>query len=361
MNWPDTDTAVALRQKYAADLVADPDDPWHRAFASVPRHVFTPRFFMQPSGRWQPVNWGDPGYLETVYSDAALTTQLDELGIPTSSSSQPSLMLAMLEALDVHQGQRVLELGTGTGYNLALLAARLGDKNLVSVEPDTQLVDLALRRLEQAGYRPVVIAGDGTLGHVRRAPYDRIIATVGLTHIPPALLDQATPGAVLVAPLGYGLVRLVLTGTGHASGRFLKPPARFMAVRGPATHPDLDTVRGERPTSTTIALEDVLDRLTFAMSIALPGYTSSSWHDDKGQLEAVGLWLPDGSTAVADASGHVRQSGPSRVWDTVEDLAKTLPPHIDRPDFCVTVTPIRQTVTYGEPSGPSWHLPSTGQ
>ncbi|MFJ8821407.1 hypothetical protein ACIREE_06445 [Streptomyces sp. NPDC102467] len=95
MNGPDTDAAVELRGAFATDVVADSDSPWHTAFALVPRHVFVPRFEEQRAGgSWHPIQWGEPGYLERAYSDAALTTQLDEHGVPSSSSSQPSVMRA---------------------------------------------------------------------------------------------------------------------------------------------------------------------------------------------------------------------------------------------------------------------------
>lgn len=144
MTVPDDGATAAARQRMAADLTAEHPSEWADAFASVPRHLFVPRFHQQDStGTWQPLTRSDPAYLETVHSDTALTTQLDERGVPTSSSSQPSIMLAMLEALDVSEGHRVLELGTGTGYNAALLCHRLGDANVTSIDIDPDLIDTA--------------------------------------------------------------------------------------------------------------------------------------------------------------------------------------------------------------------------
>ncbi|MFD7206486.1 methyltransferase domain-containing protein [Streptomyces sp. NPDC059893] len=358
-SWPDTGTSAALRHKYATDLALDHDGRWLQAFADVPRHVFVPRFYTQGTdAAWRTVSWGDVGYLEAVYADAALTTQLDEHGFPTSSSSQPSLMLTMLQALDVHDGNCVFELGTGTGYNAALLSHRLGEKRVTSVDVDPGLVAAAIGRLKQAGQSPTLAAGDGALGYPRRAPFDRIIATAGLHAIPPALLEQAADGAVIVAPLGYGIVRAQVTGPGHATGRFLPTPAHFMALRSPVTPPDLDAVRNEDPRATSVAPHDVLGRLKFPLSLALPGYTSCTWKDDHGQVTAVGLWTADGSVATVDTTGTVRQSGPVRLWDRVEELAKTFTGDIARDDFVLTITPTRQTVTYREPDGPSWHLPT---
>jgi protein-L-isoaspartate O-methyltransferase len=114
---------------------------WRRAFERVPRHVFVPRVFLDrdADGRFVPLDGDHPDrrdeWLRTVYSDDTLITQLDGdddvwktalaegsvTGLPTSSSSQPALMATMLEALEVGDGQRVLEIGTGTGYNAALM------------------------------------------------------------------------------------------------------------------------------------------------------------------------------------------------------------------------------------------------
>ncbi|MFD7445932.1 methyltransferase domain-containing protein [Streptomyces sp. NPDC059909] len=359
MNWPDNGASAAARQQLAAALVAGRPSEWSDAFASVPRHMFVPRFYRQNAeGAWQSVTWGEPGYLETVYSDAALTTQLDDRGVPTSSSSQPSLMLSMLEALDATEGHRVFELGTGTGYNLGLLAHQLGDANVTSVDIDPGLIEDAVRHLQHAGFNPTVAVGDGAQGYPRRAPYDRIISTVGLHMIPQPLLHQASPGAVLVVPLGYGIMRATVTGPGHATGRFLTTPAHFMARRTNGAAPQFEAADQQSPTDSSVPAEALLGRLKFAASLALPGYSSCSWRDEGGQLEAVGLWTPDGSTAIAHVSGAVRQTGPQQIWDTVEDLDKVFGSEPARDEFVLTVTPTRQTVSYGDTDGPSWALPT---
>ncbi|MCX4824263.1 methyltransferase domain-containing protein [Streptomyces sp. NBC_01142] len=349
--------SAALRQTFAAELDPQFDRGWVDAFAAVPRHVFVPRYYAQSDDRsWRSVTLGDPGYMETIYSNQALTTQLDEHGIPTSSSSEPALMLEMLDALDAHQGDTVFELGTGTGYNTALLSHRLGDDNVTSIDVDPSLVEAAAFRLEKAGYRPFVTTGDGARGWPQRSPYTRIIATAALRAVPAPFLDQAAPGAIIVAPIGYGVLRATITAPGHATGRFLPTPAHFMPRRTPGAAPAFDAVRSVEPTDTKVAPTDVLDRLRFPLSIALPGHSSCSWRDDDGELTAVGLWTEDGSTATAHVSGSVRQIGPRRLWDVVEDLAifENVP---HRDDFHMTITPSRQTVWYNAPDGPSWELP----
>ncbi|MFG2312921.1 methyltransferase domain-containing protein [Streptomyces sp. NPDC048566] len=359
MTLPDDGATAAARQRMAAELTAGHPSEWADAFASVPRHPFVPCFYEQDrTGAWQGIASGDPGFLDVVYSDAALTIQLDDQGVPNSSSSQPSVMLAMLDALEVGDGHRVLELGTGTGYNTALLCHRLGQDRVTTVDIDSGLVEAAAARLLRAGFAPTMVVGDGARGYPGNAPYDRIIATVGLHAIPKPLLEQAAPGAVIVAPLGYGIIRVTMTGRGHATGRFLPTTAYFMARRTGSAEPQFEAAAQQGPSTTSVPPADVLGRLKFAASVALPGYTSCSWRNDQGELDAVGLWTPDGSTAVADVSGSVRQVGPQRLWDAVENLAKVFTDEPARDAFLLTITPTRQIVHYEDTDGPSWALPA---
>ncbi|MCX5008588.1 methyltransferase domain-containing protein [Streptomyces sp. NBC_00638] len=300
-----------------------------------------------------------PGLPGDGLSDTALTTQLDERGVPTSPSSQPSIMLAMLEVLDVSEGHRVLELGTGTGYIAALLCHRLGDANVTSIDIDPDLVDTAAQRLHQAGFNPTVAVRDGEKGHPGNAPCDRMISTAGLHAIPKPLLQQAALGAVIVAPIGYGIARVIVTAPGHATGRFLTVPAHFMARRTGGSGPQFDAALEQSPTGTSVPPADLLRRLKFPASLALSGYRSCSWRTQDGDLDAVGLWTPDGSTVIAHTSGSVRQIGPQKLWDTVEDLAKIFGDEPERDAFLLAVTPTRQTVFYEDTDGPSWALPAT--
>ncbi|GAA2997776.1 methyltransferase domain-containing protein [Streptomyces drozdowiczii] len=352
-------TSAALRARFAAALgEGDRQSRWLAAFADVPREHFVPSFYQQDGrGRWYEVSESDPGYLETVYSDNALTTQLDAHGVPTSSSSEPRLMLTMLDALDAEPGHRLFELGLGTGYNAALASSLLGDDNVVSVDVDPELVRRARRHLERGQYRPHVFAGDGAEGCPDRAPYDRVIATAALRRIPPALLQQARMGAVVVAPIGFGIAKGVVSEGGEVSGRFLPVPAYFMPRRLPSRSPDFAGLEAQAGRATTVPMTDVLERLKFPLSLALPGYRSCSWRDDEGELTGVGLWTEDGSTATVHISGRARQTGPQRLWDAVEKLAAVFPDGVPaREDFGFTVDSAGQRAWYGEVGGPSWAM-----
>ncbi|MFJ3595584.1 methyltransferase domain-containing protein [Streptomyces sp. YPW6] len=245
---PDAE-ADAARDALVREIVARgglTDPAWRTAFAEVPRHLFVPFFYVHGIGGYERLGAADPDpgrrsrWLDGVYADGALATMLKD-GELVSSSSQPSLMALMLDALDVADGDTVLEIGTGPGYNAALLAHRLGDPAVTSVDLDPEITDSARCHLAAAGYHPTVITGDGALGCPSRAPYDRIIATCTLPSVPRSWPEQCRPGALILAPLATGLVLLEVRATAHgprAEGHFLHTPAYFVPLRGALPLPD---------------------------------------------------------------------------------------------------------------------------
>jgi protein-L-isoaspartate O-methyltransferase len=169
--------------------------PLLTAFKETPRHVFVPTVITISESGSSTVSGADPtqqqSWLERVYSDDSLVTQSmahpslrtaegKPLLVSTSSSTMPSLMARMLEALDVRDGHRVLEIGTGTGYNAALLCHRLGSGNVVSIDLDPTLVAAARNQLTSLGHHPALVVGDGAAGVAQHGPYDRIIATAAV-------------------------------------------------------------------------------------------------------------------------------------------------------------------------------------
>ena len=157
------------------------------AFIKVPRHLFLP---------------DEP--LDKVYSDVAIVMKRGDEGQWTSASSQPAIMAIMLEQLALQPGQRVLEIGTGSGFNAALIASVVGPGGKVvttDIQPD--LVEHARERLDIAGYDWVqTVIGDGGYGYLEGAPYDRIILTVASDVITPPWREQLAPGGILVLPFG---------------------------------------------------------------------------------------------------------------------------------------------------------------
>ncbi|MCF3965282.1 methyltransferase domain-containing protein [Streptomyces fuscigenes] len=217
-----------------------PDPAWRDAFQAVPRHLFVPYYYVEGSGGSRRLWSGDPDpearwrWLSGAYADTALGTRMRD-GRLVSSSSQPSLMAGMLTELDVRDGDRVLEIGAGTGYNAALLAHRLGDGLVTTVDLDPEITESARVHLAESGHRPTVVTGDGARGCPERAPFDRIIATCALPSVPRAWVAQSAPGARIVAPLATGLVSLRVADTPEgrvAQGPFLATSAFFVALRG---------------------------------------------------------------------------------------------------------------------------------
>ncbi len=235
---------AALVREIDASGAWDADPVWREAFEAVPRHLFVPYYYVGVVGGYER-RWGespDAGtrerWLRGAYADTPLATRLRD-GELVSSSSQPSLMAMMLAELRVTDGDRVLEIGAGTGYNAALLAHRLGDDDLVTtVDLEPEITEAARQHLAAAGHRPVVVTGDGARGVPERAPFDRVVATCALPSIPRAWLAQCRPGARILTPLGTGLVALTVRDAGHAEGRFLHTPAYFVPLRGGGPEPE---------------------------------------------------------------------------------------------------------------------------
>jgi protein-L-isoaspartate(D-aspartate) O-methyltransferase len=165
----------------------------YAAFARVPRHVFVPE--MGPAA---------------AYRDEAFVIKCGPDGLPVSSSSQPAMMAIMLDQLGLEPGHRVLEIGTGTGYNAAVMSAVVGSGGeVVSVDIDPELVARARSSLQAAGYdRVTVKCADGGYGDPAGAPFDRVIVTAGAWDIAPAWLAQLGPGGRLVLPLSVRGIQL---------------------------------------------------------------------------------------------------------------------------------------------------------
>lgn len=228
--------ALVHRIEASGAWAADP--VWRASFEAVPRHLFVPYYYVGVMGgherRWResPDPRARERWLRGAYADAPLATRMRD-GELVSSSSQPSLMAMMLAALGVEDGDRVLEIGAGPGYNAALLAHRLGDDGLVTtVDLEPEITEAARQHLAAAGYRPLVVTGDGARGVPERAPFDKVIATCTLASVPQAWLAQCTPGARVLAPLATGLIALTVRDADHAEGRFLHTPAYFVPLRG---------------------------------------------------------------------------------------------------------------------------------
>ncbi|MER5430552.1 methyltransferase domain-containing protein [Streptomyces sp. NPDC002588] len=286
-------------------FAADPG--WRDAFAAVPRHLFVPYYYVSGVGGHER-RWGespDPRTRERwvlgAYEDVPLATRLRD-GELLSSSSQPSLMALMLAELRVEEGDRVLEIGAGTGYNAALLAHRLGDELVTTVDLDPEITESARRHLAAAGYHPAVVTGDGARGVPERAPYDRIIATCQLASVPRAWIAQCRPGALILTPLATGLVALTVRDAAHAEGHFLHSPAYFVPLRGES-----------RPESGPVALGGVPHR---ARESDLFRFLLALTRTALDPQEAYALWEREG---MPDRRRYGVTVGPEAAWAWLDD------------------------------------------
>jgi protein-L-isoaspartate(D-aspartate) O-methyltransferase len=146
--------------------------------------------------------------------------------------SQPYVVARMTELLRTRPEQRVLEVGTGSGYQAAVLGELV--REVISIERHAPLADAARERLERLGYKNVrVIHADASLGYPPEAPYDRILVTAATPRIDPALAQQLTPDGLIVAPIGdLDLQELVVR---DARGREERHgQVRFVPLRGEA-------------------------------------------------------------------------------------------------------------------------------
>jgi len=325
---------------------------WQAVFTRVARADFVPdRVWGEDTDMVLDRRRDPDPWWTAVHSDQSLVTQFDDgrhVGdvagrLPTSSASAPSTVAEMLFDLDVAPGMRVLEIGTGTGYTAALLAAR--GCRVVSVEVDPELAERARESLARAGYGDavVVVTGDGALGYAAAAPFDRVHVTAAVRRIPYAWIDQAAPGAVIVMPWGTGFshgdctLRLAVDEDGRsASGPFTMATA-FMKLRAqrpePGRHTGANLHAGPTATTsvstTTLAWDDVVtgpyEPVGFVLGLCVPGCLAQPVPDGRGggTLWLYGVDTGDGHSVAAAAfadghTPHVAQDGPRRLWDEVE-------------------------------------------
>jgi methyltransferase of ATP-grasp peptide maturase system len=373
------DTAALRRaladQIYGGGSLTDP--AWRAAVEAVPREVFVDTALYRPVGpSWNPVRRAEIGpdeWLRLVYSDTTWVTQVNGtdaadatvplVGNPTSSSTLPSLVVRTLEVAGVKDGDRVLEIGTGTGYSTAILCHRLGEKNVTSVESDPVLAKSAAEHLRAAGYAPTLVTGDGLQGHQEGAEYDAVVATCAVRYIPRHWLWQLRDGGTITTTLSgwmlaSGLIRLTLDDEGTATGRFAGDRISYMLAR-PHERPPRPMFHRLSGRSRASRVDPGLLRDWTGLFVAqLAAPSAEFWHTGTDG-DIVLADVATGSQAWTDRN-EVHQHGPLRLWDQVEDALTTWQEagSPDQTAFGMTVTDETQTVWLGDPAGPNWQLPA---
>lgn len=355
---PPTFDTDELRHRLVADLEARGQltADWRGSFLEVPRDAFIPdtvwwhdreldsRYNLMPLCRSRhPRRW-----IELAYTNDFVITQVND-GQPagpegrgdsvTSVASMPTIMAIMLAHLEAHPDHSVLEIGTGTGYNAALLAHRLGADAVTTIEINTELADRARTALMDAGLGDVaVITGDGAQGYPPRAPYDRVISTAAVQRVPYPWVAQTRAGGRIVTPWATdyengSLLALDVDRHGVGTGR-LVDTAFFLWLRQQRSrrvrmHRDVyDKDKALVRTSELhpYRLAGHRDVCT-AVGLRVPQCRQLYWPADEDDPEGT-LWLVDPwSRSWASLRHHpdqfspypVRQHGPRMLFDEVEN------------------------------------------
>ncbi|MGZ3445918.1 MAG: protein-L-isoaspartate(D-aspartate) O-methyltransferase [Myxococcaceae bacterium] len=210
---PDPRTAERLQmveRSIASEGIRDPATL--QAMRTVPRHEFVP-----------------PSLAEAAYQNRPLPIGLGQ------TISQPYIVAYQTEVIRPREGLKVLEVGTGSGYQAAVLAAT--GARVYTMEIFAELASSAEQRLQRLGYRATVRHGDGNLGWPDEAPFDAILVTAAASHVPPALIEQLKPGGRMVIPVGsmYGaqnLLQVDKDASGVVRTRILLPVAFVPMLSG---------------------------------------------------------------------------------------------------------------------------------
>ncbi|MBV9160096.1 MAG: methyltransferase domain-containing protein [Pseudonocardiales bacterium] len=363
---------------------------WRELITQVPREPFIPETIWVDIGaahsqsgftalskhdhlqRWR----------ELVAANEPVITQVDEGHTtagntgwsPSSSCSKPSIVADMLDALNLRPGHSVLEIGTGTGWNAALLCRRVGPRGrVVSIEVDPMIADGARAALAATGYSPLVITGDGTEGYPDAAPYDRVLSTAAVREsVPQAWLAQTRPGGLIVTPWGTDycngvLLTLHVAADHRATGRFSEDLAfmRLRAHRRRFYEPDQAQIQQAQVSTTDVHGWDFFrlinsDQAGFAIGVQVPHCALTvelhKFGEDHHLLELDDITTQSWARLDAHLTSPnpllVHQLGPRRLWD--EAVAaydwwyEHGKPHPTR--FGMTMTTHTQTVWLDNPN-----------
>ncbi|MER0481411.1 methyltransferase domain-containing protein [Streptomyces sp. Edi2] len=275
-----------------------------------------------------------------AYSDVPLVTQFAESPngsrVPSSSASMPSVVVRMLMALNARAEHSVLEIGTGTGFNAALLSFICGAEQVTSLDVDPDLTRRAQDALKASGQQPEVVCADGAGGWRPNAPYDRIISTCAVRTVPLPWLEQTVTGGLIVTPwdtpwCNFGTLIATKQADGTAEGS-LAPYGSFMLMRAQQVDAELRAEipqEGQEPERSrtvfspwSVAGNDLDAQMYIGLRVP------EVWHvwDTEVEDAHTRLWLADGkanSWACVDYDGQqtstfaVAQYGARKLWDEV--------------------------------------------
>ncbi|MCL7493082.1 protein-L-isoaspartate O-methyltransferase [Streptomyces sp. MCA2] len=330
------------------------------ALLALPREVLMPQAYVRRSAlderppRWDLLDWSEPGdreeLLAVLYGGESVLIQHDgeplldrprgarSDGAITSMSTVMSLTSSLLEELDLHPGQRVLDIGTGAAVTAAVACHICGPTAVVTLDRDRNIATAAQARLKALGYRPAVVSGCGQDGWAKGAPYDRIFVSFALPRVPEALVSQLAPGGRLLVhittaspswpalavvsrhPEGRIVSQLRAVEFAHRAGHGRKQLflSRQLRERTETRHADGAEVRPFR--SFAVPPPEEARGFWLALDSLHPGLVRHRGVED------LAIGAPDcGSWMVAhpDRTGtwEVTASGPRDIWAEIHETA----------------------------------------
>lgn len=353
-------------------------DPWlAAAFDTVDREEFVPSAAWLPvqdeDGLWRFVDRDTDAatWREAVWNPSqSVITQLDDgytsptgpaAGDFTSSVSALDVVLRKLHHLDLQEHHHVLEIGYASGYHTALLCERVTSSRVTAVEVDEGLASWGAENLKRAGYEPQLVHGDGMLGVPEAEPFDRIINTAAVRHVPGVWIRQSSQNGLILTPFGTaysnaGLLRLRVDG-GKAEGQFVGESA-YMWIRSERPSVDLRVPDESASRPSPIAPTQVLGGgylQDFAIGLQVPDVSYS--HRGEGDDRQVQFVDEAGTSATIVRYSEwweedaVRSWGPRDLWAEVTSAHTWYEGH-DRPyitRFGVTVNRVGQRVWLDSP------------
>jgi protein-L-isoaspartate O-methyltransferase len=351
------------RGQILAAAVTHPLSRWWPVIATIPRHVFVPRWFEPGDGVWvvrdgsgHRREWADVAYGDRTAVTRVGAWHADHVepgtivsGRPTSSATLPSLLLQMYRHAMFGDGLDILDAGTGSGYGACLLAARFGDR-VLSGDVDPYLVEAAASRCRAAGVVVRAEAFDVT-GRLREE-FDRIIATFSVPHVPASWVSALRSGGRVVLTLTDTGLILVLdkADDGTLRGSTAWDRAGFMAARyhdggGRDGGEGRDGDEGRELALTgagdtrwsVLPVVDVAQGwpLWSTFNLENPGVR----HDftDGGGVRRALMWADDGSWARAESldggNPEITQGGPRRLWDALDAVRERMLAEGDLPCY----------------------------